>query len=177
MALPVTTSSTHYPDGLVESRSDCSVLASSSRVPRQLFPCKTFDNCFELACGAFLFFFFILVFFPRILRPPPSTRSIVDPERYMSATSFFRSASLYLIGVADATKELLAYLGMYAARRGFLLTLTSVEVAPPSSSLSGLLLAMQPCNARFHHGFSAVGTERAERAERCVHDRCRIFIG
>jgi hypothetical protein len=83
---------------------------------------------------------------------------------------------LYLIGVADFAKELLAYLGMYAARRGFLPTLINVEVAPPSSSLSGLLLVMQPCSARFHHGFLPAGTETAERVERRVHDRCRIFI-
>ena len=95
----------------------------------------------------------------------------------MLVTSFTRSGSLYLIGVADFAKELLAYLGMYAALRGFLPTLTSVEVAPLSSSLSGLLLVMQPRSARFHHGLLPTGTEIVERVERSVHDRGRIFIG
>lgn len=143
---------------------------------RHPFPSKTFDNGFELVWAPF-FFFFDFVFFPRFLRPPPSTYSVVDAERYMPVISFTRSGSLYLIGVADFAKELLAYLGMYAARRGFLPTLTSVEIAPPSSSsLSGLLLLMQPCNARFHHGFILAGPETVDCVERSVHDRCRIFM-
>ena len=129
-----------YPDchGLQRSQWPCpGITLAHIRHP---FPSNNFVNGLELACGTF-FFFFVFVFFPRLLRP---SASVADAERYMPVTSFTRSGSLCLIGVADFAKELLAYLGMYAARRGFLPTLTNVEAAPHSSSLSGLLLVMQP---------------------------------
>lgn len=116
--------------------------------------------------------------FTRLLNPPPSTCSVVDVERYKPPTFFALSGSLCLIGVVDVANELFACFGIYAAFRGFFPRLTSVELGEPqSSSSSGLLLVMQPDNARFHHGFLFEGAERTDCADRSVHDLCRVFIG
>jgi len=101
--------------------------------------------------------------FPLFLSPLRSTCSVVEVERYKPLIPSALSGSLYLIGVVDVANELCAYLGVYAAFRGFLPMLTRVELSgQSSSSSSGLLLVMQPDNARFHHGFRREGVERIE---------------